>query len=254
MSVLADIPERDELDGAAQLVRVRSYLKDRDGSSYVYTDDILIDNLVPLSPLQLWTAITGSEVGVDYPFTYTSIELSSPINLVRFHLGDTSEDELSYTDKEYLSMLEYLPLKYLLAAIRIYDTSDTATTVPIDRYNPISVMRRALSDTDLSAAEYTDHQLIDMLFASGVNPYKVVQSLMTEKSVSNLSSSGTLASIDGITFRDDSQVVSLEDALSVLSNDEEYSPYYKSNGLGYNVWIDGEAMVEDSEEDKWYEL
>ena len=249
MALVSDIPERDTLDGAAQLLRLRLAIKDNE-TPYTYPDATLADLLVANDRVVSWRLLTGA--GEDYqPFTYSLELLSEPLNRVRLAIPDIDESTLKYTDKEILDLLCIFPLKY---AIVIYSALESVgSSQPSDQWNPIAILRKYLDDP--VGASYSDKQLAELLVQSKLNPYLYAASLVTQGSGLASASSGgnNLASLDGISFQTDSESTDgTNQTVDRILQQYQISPYAQKPL--YSVMVGGTELVTSSWEAKWYGL
>ena len=254
MATIADIPVRNGEDGSAQLAFLRSYLKDRDGSEYRYTDDYLITLLVKKGKVSVWQGITGYSGKT--PWSYMLDDASNHIARIRTLTGDTDESALEYTDYDLEVFLETIPLRYVVKLILAEKAN--VSTFPSDPFNPIHIFRKYRGDTDLLNALYTDSQIVELLFSSRVNPYELVADMATQESASGIvekvsTSDSNLASIDGISFSEEGKLLGdLSANVNYVKSLVLSSPYWKEPV--YNFWKEGVPFVEGDWEVKWYGL
>jgi hypothetical protein len=229
---LADIPSRDTDDGATQLAKLRSYLKDSDSSQYRFPDIFLIMRLVQEGPVLVWRSIANAPKTA-IPWSYEVTGTNERVPLIRTLIGDTEELTLRYTDYELDTYLEFLPLRYLVKTL-IADVPDTAT-YPSDSNDPIRIMRDLLSD--LEGLEYSDQSLISLMLKNKLNPYGVVVKIIEDdKGVEAVegakSSGGGFASIDGISFSTDIEVtpqMESEENLEIIKRHQAKSVYARND-------------------------
>tara|TARA_R110000851_G_scaffold95639_4_gene207739 strand:- start:998 stop:1756 length:759 start_codon:yes stop_codon:yes gene_type:complete len=252
MALVTDIPTRDSLDGAAQLARLRVAIKD-DTSPFRFTDEILSDLLVADDRVVVWRNIVGAPSTVSQ-FSYTLETFTTPVNRIRFQIGDTDEETLKYTDLELLDLLDVMPLRYVVVVLIASDS--TGSTNPPDQWNPITLMRRYLDDT--SGATYTDKQLADRLITTNLDPFYYISNTVSQGTdqgtVSSSSSSGSsFASIDGIAFASDVEATTTSGITQASILDQLcLSPY--SPRPDYSVLIDGVEQVVTDWEIRWNAL
>lgn len=253
MPLITDIPERDGLDGAAQLALLRSYLKDS-VVPYVFPDDLLIPLLVNDDRVIVWRNITG-EPDDSIPWSYDPLLIQDPITRIRVLTTDVVELSLKYTDAELLDMLEVIPLRYVISMLNAREAD--STTYPADKNNPITVLRDLLLDTDITAAKYTDKELIDALIESGLDPYGYALTVF-DKEISNNTAGGittpnSFVSIDGISFGSsiDSEMSKASARMDIISAFSS-SAYWKEDTFTW--YVDQEEPYKRSWEVKWYAL
>lgn len=252
MPLITDIPDRDGLDGAAQLALLRSYLKDL-VVPYKFADDLLIALLVENDRVIVWRDITGESV-TSIPWSYDPLMVREPITRVRILTGDTNEASLLYTDAELWRMLDVIPLKYVASMINAEQAG--LSTYPSDKYNPITIMRDYLGDTNVDSPRYTDSQLVEIIISSRVNPYGAVLNILNGEvaitSSEQLSSTGgELASLDGISFSSPSDALSQkENSRDEIKNAYLSSPYWKEDVAAW--YVDGLIIGERDWEVRWY--
>lgn len=252
---LIDIPTRDSLDGAAQLVRLRSYLKDPSTGSERFTDDFLIALLVIKSSFEVWRQLLNipelSEQEVEdkkdpvVPWSYDIDNPSGPVNTIRALISDISETSLQYTDYDLNKLLDVMPLRRLVQAIKANDIA--GSTIPADSYHPLTVARELLGDTGPSFS-YTDQQILGGMLSRYLSPYgyvlEIVSISLGRSSVSQSTSlGGEFAAIDGISFSADKITSSgslqhPQATVDGIYNSFRASEYYKD--LHYNFYICGE--------------
>lgn len=252
MPLITDIPERDGLDGAAQLALLRSYLKDLI-TPYRFSDDILIPLLVGSERVTVWRNIVG-ETSTSIPWSYDPLNIQDPVTKVRLLTFDTDEGALKYTDAEILKLLEVNPLRYVVSMIITKEAG--LSTYPANRNDPIRILRDYLDDTNVISPTYTDEQLVDMIMSEGVNPYGLVLqivdgNLAVSASVQLSTSGGELASFDGISFSNASEAllqrgVDKETITTAYMN----SPYWREDTSAW--YVDGINMTEKDWEVRWY--
>ncbi len=249
MSDITDIPIRDEKDGEAQLALLKSYLK----NNTAFTDDFLINLLVVKSALDIWLELVGSNSN-DLPFSYDPLSMIKPINRVRSLTGDTNELDIKYTDKELLSYLEVIPLRYVVDCIKLVESD--AITSPRDLDHPLTILRTYLQTGD--ELIQSDGDLIELLFSSGMNPFGVVIDHMERDTSLTMASTAantgnSLASIDGITFSnptDDSALI--QQSLDAVGLHAARSVY--SRDPVYGMFSDAENLAKVDWEAKWYAI
>ncbi|QYW06124.1 virion-associated protein [Shewanella phage vB_SspS_KASIA] len=254
MPLITDIPERDGLDGAAQLALLRSYLKDL-VVPYKFPDTLLIPLLVVDTRVTVWRNITGEAVTA-LPWTYDPLTIQDPITRIRVLTGDTNEGSLSYTDAELWRMLDVIPLRYVVIMINAKVAG--LNTYPADKNNPITIMRDYLEDVTVITPKYTDAQLVDMIIDSGFSPHGLVLTILEnniaiDSSSQLLSSGGELASLDGITFSSPSEALTQKN-LNKGSVSTAYmnSPYWKEDVAAW--YVDGVNVTERDWEVRWYAI
>lgn len=254
MPLITDIPDRDGLDGAAQLALLRSYLKDLE-LPYKFPDQFLIDLLVLNDKDVVWADIVGEPVGTD-PWSYDPLLPREYINRVRLLSGDLNEGMLLYTDPEILRMLAVVPLRYTIRLIKY--SQSVASTYPADLNDPLRIMRDYLEDIDVSTPKYTDKQLADMIINSGNSPYGLVANILDnqigiDSSSQIQSSGGELASVDGISFTSPMEALSQKklNKSSVLSAFMS-SAYWRENTAAW--YVDGVNQYPADWETRWYGL
>jgi hypothetical protein len=252
MPIITDIPERDGLDGAAQLALLRSYLKDL-VTPYKFSDDILIPLLVSSERVTVWRNIVG-EAPTAIPWSYDPLNIQDPVTRVRLLTLDTDEGALKYTDAEILELLVVNPLRYVVSMILAKEAG--VSTYPSNRNDPIRILRDYLDDVNTTSPTYTDGQLVDMIISAGVGPYGLVLqivdgNLAVSASVQLSTSGGELASFDGISFSNASEAllqrgVDKETITTAYMN----SPYWREDV--YAWYVDGINMTEKDWGVKWY--
>lgn len=254
MPLITDIPDRDGLDGAAQLALLRSYLKDLE-LPYKFPDQFLIDLLVLNDKDVVWADIVGEPVGAD-PWSYDPLLPREYINRVRLLSGDSNEGMLLYTDPEIIRMLAVVPLRYTILLIKY--SQSTTSTYPADLNDPIRIIRDYLEDTDVSTPKYTDKQLAGMIINSGNSPYGLVANILDnqigiDSSSQIQSSGGELASVDGISFSSPMEALSQKklNKSSVLAAFMS-SPYWRENTAAW--YVDGIDQYPVDWEARWYGL
>lgn len=254
MPLITDIPERDGLDGAAQLALLRSYLKDL-VVPYKFPDTLLVPLLVVDTRVTVWRNVTGESVTA-VPWTYDPLTIQDPITRIRVLTGDVDEGELLYTDAELWRMLDAMPLRYVVSMINAKIAG--LSTYPSDKNNPITVMRDYLGDTSISTPKYTDAQLVDMIIESESSPYGLVITILEnnvaiDSSSQLLSSGGELASLDGITFSSPSEALTQKN-LNKGSVVTSYmnSPYWKEDVAAW--YVDGVNVTGRDWEVRWYAI
>lgn len=254
MPLITDIPERDGLDGAAQLALLRSYLKDL-VVPYKFPDTLLIPLLVFDTRVTVWRNITGEAVTA-LPWTYDPLIIQDPITRIRVLTGDINEGSLLYTDAELWRMLDVIPLRYVVIMINAKIAG--LNTYPSDKNNPITIMRDYLEDVNVIVPKYTDVQLVDMIIDSGLSPHGLVliileNNIAIDSSSQLLSSGGELASLDGITFSSPSEALTQKN-LNKGSVSTAYmnSPYWKEDVAAW--YVDGVNVTERDWEVRWYAI
>jgi len=254
MPLITDIPERDGLDGAAQLALLRSYLKDSD-TPYDFTDELLISLLVISDRVTVWRNIVGEGL-TSIPWSYDPLLIQEPITRLRLHTGDTEELLLKYTDAELWRMLDVIPLRYVVSMLNAKEAG--LSTYPSDRSNPITIVRDYLDDTDLTAPKYTDPQIVDMIIANEQGPYGLVINIIDDNlSVSSsgklLTAGGELASLDGISFSSPSEALSQKDLdRGMIVSAYMHSVYWKEDVSAW--YVDGVNVTQRDWEVRWYAI
>ena len=248
---IGDIPTRDGDDGATQLAKLRSYLKDLDDQDYQYPDDLLISNLEVATKEVVWRALTGV-IDTAIPWSYDASDPTSYVFTIRAITGDTNELALVNTDHELESYLEFLPMRFLLLSLKA--NVPVTTSYPLLRYHPLRIMRKLLDDT--GGTTYTDTELLQKMFDECRDPYQVAVSIIEEEgSVVAAGTardfSGDLATIDGISFKGTPESTShsrTKADIDVIFDEQESSPY--NRGEDYQWFIDGVANV--ARDGEWY--
>ncbi|AFK66661.1 hypothetical protein COPG_00065 [Colwellia phage 9A] len=251
MADLADIPLRDAKDGAAQLVLLRSYLKDPSGDTY--PDNLLIDLLVNEDSLIIWTELVGDDSGV-LPYSYDTSYLKEPINRVRLLTSDTNELSIKHTNMEILAYLDVIPLRYVVMCINMETSTDITT--PTDPNHPIAILRNYLKDGD--GKDATDDILVKLILSSGMNPFGIVldkleriTSTQLAETSSNMGSN--MASIDGITFSSPlEETATIQQSFDSVSAHLARSTYIKDSVFG--MYECGVNLSEQDWEKKWYAI
>ncbi len=224
---LVDIPERDSLDGAAQLLRLRAYLKDSDANDYEFPDDFLIALLVLNERNFVWRSLlnipelTEDEIdeGMEptIAFSYDPDNPQGFVSTVRALTVDTIEVTLKHTNYKISSLIEVMPLKRVVQAIKIGNSEDK--TMPVDINHPLRIIRELIDDTVEGSMVNTDWILMSSMIDSEQNPYEYVIAII-DKSIAIGSAekgqevSGGFAAIDGISFSADKIDGSIETAQS----------------------------------------
>lgn len=252
MSLITDIPIRDGEEGDVQLIKLRSYLKDRE-VEYTYPDQLLIDLLVKNSKESVWRDLTGYSKGI--PWGYTTKQPISPETRIRQLTGDTNEEELRYTDNDLNIFLRTIPLRYVVKLINA-EGANSVTYPTDDINNPIYIVRKYLGDTDTNNVKYTDAEIVKMLFSSRLDPFAFVAEELSRgagEAISSSVSSGdlNLASIDGISFEDDeTKTQTLEESILYIRAQAVYSVYNKAPI--YDFWLNKVSYGDVEWESAWY--
>ncbi len=248
-----DIPSRDSQDGATQLALLHAYLKDRDSANYKFPDTLLIPLLVEKDKVSVWRDLTGYGT-TSVAWSYDPLKLNTPVNRIRAVTGDTVEATLKYTDHDLLRLLEVIPLRYVVSIIKAKEAA--GKTFPSDPNDPLHILRKYLEDE--TGVKYTDVQLIDMLIASGMNPFGVITDAM-DKAIGSSSSStvtktGTnLASIDGITFDSPLKEVKQSKYGRDFVAEQAMRSVYARDPV-YGMYVDGVNIAATDWETRWYAL
>lgn len=256
MATESEIPVRGSVSGQVQLTLLRSYLKDSDSTNYKYPDELLIQLLIVSDAVSVWQDISGA--GKDSkPWTYNPFEMGLPLNRLRLMIGDTVEENLKYTDYELLKFLTVIPLRYIITMVKAKDAG--GKSLPADLNDPIRIVREYLNDKD--GEKYTDAEIVDQLFDSGLDPFSFVVQVMKTSSGSLAASSttsgtGQLASIDGISFDTKSSTEELGESVDNQAIILNYggSTIYGRGSEFYGFWMDGENISEVDWESEWYAL
>ena len=254
MPLITDIPDRDGLDGAAQLALLRSYLKDLQ-VPYKFPDQFLIDLLVENNKDVVWADIVGEPVGAD-PWSYDPLYPREYINRIRLLSGDLNEGDLWYTNPEILRMLDVIPLRYVISLIK-YSQSSTST-YPSDLNDPIRIMRDYLEDTNVTTPKYKDKQLAEMIINSGTSPYGLVMNILDnnigiDSSSQIQSSGGEFASVDGISFSSPMEALSQKKLNKVsVQSASMSSAYWKDSTSAW--YVNGVNQYPLDWETRWYGL
>lgn len=260
MPVITDVPTREGLDGAGQLLLLRSYLRDPLGEGY--PDDLLIPLLVSNARVKVWAMLKGYPYTA-VPWSYSLTGELSHVNRIRMLTGDTSEANLATTDYEILKVLKKYPLRYAVVLLKARNSVEK--TKPVDPNNPITIMRQSLDGQGVLPSEsvHTDGAISVLLLTSGLNPFELsldimeanIRGTVSQRSSTTSASSG-FASLDGVSFSKEGQA----DQLTALQRGEDLrslvdqlmaSVYYIDTT--YNVSVGGVDLVGIDLGD-WYEL
>lgn len=265
---LVDIPERDSLDGAAQLLRLRAYLKDSDANDYEFPDDFLIALLVLNERNFVWRSLlnipelTEDEIneGIEptIAFSYDPDNPLGYVATVRALTLDIDELEVVHTDYKLANLIEAMPLKRVVQAIKASDEGEVDNkTLPTDRNHPLRVIRELIDDSIEGSMINTDESLMSSMIDMEQNPYEFVLAIIDRTIAAGSAEkgqevSGGFAAIDGISFSADKIDGSIETAQShrdVVVGKMGSSIYNK--GDDFAVFCEG---VDISTEDigEWY--
>ena len=267
MAILADIPTRDSLDGAAQLLQLRIYLGDTDSNDYQLPDDLLISLLVLNDMNHVWRdllmipELTDIEVsqGVT-PIIAFSYNTDSPMertSLVRAMIGDTEEASMVYTDYKIANLIEAMPLRRVVQAIK---SNSSESTLPLDKNHPLRIIRELLGDTNISGTTmHTDGELMSAILDTQCNPYEYILSIIdramaVSSAEKGQESSGGFAAIDGISFsadKIDGSIETAENHREVVVGKMGNSVY--NRGDDFAVFCDDED-ISNGDSGDWYAI
>lgn len=253
MATVNDIPSREGNDGTKQLALLRAYLKDSEVGKHKYPDTLLVPLLVAKDAVQSWRDLTGSGAK-SVPWSYDPIKLTLPVNRIRAVTGDTIELTLKYTDYELLKLLEVIPLRYIVSLIKAKEAN--GKTFPSDTNDPIHILRKYLEDE--AGKKYTDAQLADMVFTSGLDPFAVVVEIMKKaigaSSASTVVKTGTnLASLDGISFSNPMSETRQSQYNKDVVLQHSFQSVYVRDPV-YGAFMDGKNIAVTDWETEWYAL